>query len=61
MVTCGFYLDAHLERIILFGECLPRKNSVLQLIHRVEFFQSLFQNHALTFNYDLTERSQYKE
>ena len=44
----------HLENV-----CLP-KNSVLQLIHRVEFFQSLFQNHVLTFNHDLPERSHTK-
>ena len=28
---------------------LPPKNSVLQLIHRVKFFQCLSQNHTLTF------------
>ena len=32
----------------MFGECLPPKNSVLQLIHRVEFFNVLFQkSHSL--------------
>lgn len=37
----------------MFRECLPPKNIVFQLIHRVECFQCLFQNHSLTFNHNL--------
>ena len=36
-----------------FGECLPPKNSVLQLNHRVEFFQCFYSKITLTNDHDI--------
>ena len=55
-----FFITLPVQKLSKFGECLPPTNSVLQLIHRVEFFQCLFQNHTFTFNHDLPKWSQYK-
>ena len=43
----------------MFGECLPPKNSVLQLNHRVEFF-IVYSKITLAFNDDIPKRPQYK-
>ena len=43
----------------MFGEYLPPKNSVLQLNHRVEFF-NVYSKITLSFNHDIPKWSQYK-
>ena len=47
--------------IDIFGECLPLKNSVVQLvlIHRVEFF-NVYSKITLTINHNIQKWSQYK-